>query len=74
MESKTTPFQRILALCIVILLALMVIATLFVAIFASDSHLFPALLLADIGIPIIGFIWMQTYKWVKKGKEQNPLE
>ncbi len=69
MESKITPFQRILALFTIILLIAMIIATLLVAIFLPGSRLFAAFLLADIAIPIIGFIWIQTYKWYKDAKQ-----
>lgn len=70
METKTTTGQRIIAWVGIVLLIVMVIATVIVAAFYSNTHLFPALLLADIAIPIIFFIWIETVKWVRKNRKE----
>lgn len=74
MEQNTTTGQRMIAWIGIVLLVLLVIATVITAAFYSDSHLFPALLLADIAIPIIFFIWIETAKWVKKNRNQAVME
>lgn len=73
MENKQKKSSvRIAAWIGIILLAALYVATLIVAIvdFPNADRLFQALLVADIGVPILLWIYMWMFKQVKERKAE----
>lgn len=71
MNKKQTRFLRIVSMCGVCLLLGLILATLIVAVFDVSGRLFQALLFADIGVPILFWIWMSLYQHTKEKKNLN---
>ena len=72
MNSKKKNSVRIVAVIGIVLLVALYVATLVVAIvdFPNADNLFKALLVADIGMPILLWIYMWMYKLAKERKAE----